>query len=172
MQVSNWFINARVRVWKPMVEEIHMLETRGLAEPNQNSSQNDQNVAAGGTCPPDRDQHSNNLGINVMPNKQIGCFGAGSSLGNGNELNAEQWNQEKRSRMDCQIPSSVDGSLMGFAPYQRHGLDIGGLGTVSLTLGLRHGAENAQHQQQMLQRQDGHIIGREFGGGIIHDFGG
>ncbi|XP_020216724.1 BEL1-like homeodomain protein 9 [Cajanus cajan] len=27
-QVSNWFINARVRLWKPMVEEIHMLETR------------------------------------------------------------------------------------------------------------------------------------------------
>ncbi|KAL3639491.1 BEL1-like homeodomain protein [Castilleja foliolosa] len=25
-QVSNWFINARVRLWKPMVEEIHMLE--------------------------------------------------------------------------------------------------------------------------------------------------
>ncbi|XP_022764509.1 BEL1-like homeodomain protein 9 [Durio zibethinus] len=27
-QVSNWFINARVRLWKPMVEEIHMLELR------------------------------------------------------------------------------------------------------------------------------------------------
>ncbi|EOA28638.1 hypothetical protein CARUB_v10024860mg [Capsella rubella] len=27
-QVSNWFINARVRLWKPMVEEIHMLETK------------------------------------------------------------------------------------------------------------------------------------------------
>ncbi|KAL9421560.1 hypothetical protein AB3S75_033937 [Citrus x aurantiifolia] len=25
-QVSNWFINARVRLWKPMVEEVHMLE--------------------------------------------------------------------------------------------------------------------------------------------------
>ncbi|XP_078446977.1 BEL1-like homeodomain protein 8 [Wolffia australiana] len=25
-QVSNWFINARVRLWKPMVEEIHSLE--------------------------------------------------------------------------------------------------------------------------------------------------
>lgn len=24
-QVSNWFINARVRIWKPMVEEMHML---------------------------------------------------------------------------------------------------------------------------------------------------
>ncbi|KAG4936733.1 hypothetical protein AAZX31_18G171800 [Glycine max] len=27
-QVSNWFINARVRLWKPMVEEIHMLESQ------------------------------------------------------------------------------------------------------------------------------------------------
>lgn len=27
-QVSNWFINARVRLWKPLVEEVHMLETR------------------------------------------------------------------------------------------------------------------------------------------------
>ncbi|CAN6442881.1 unnamed protein product [Victoria cruziana] len=27
-QVSNWFINARVRLWKPMVEEIHMMESR------------------------------------------------------------------------------------------------------------------------------------------------
>ncbi|MCL7025363.1 hypothetical protein MKW94_013306 [Papaver nudicaule] len=26
--VSNWFINARVRLWKPMVEEVHTLETR------------------------------------------------------------------------------------------------------------------------------------------------
>ncbi|KAH7672842.1 Homeobox KN domain-containing protein [Dioscorea alata] len=25
-QVSNWFINARVRLWKPMVEEVHSLE--------------------------------------------------------------------------------------------------------------------------------------------------
>ncbi|EPS71587.1 hypothetical protein M569_03172, partial [Genlisea aurea] len=37
-QVSNWFINARVRLWKPMVEEIHMLETRQ----NQNPSQRNQ----------------------------------------------------------------------------------------------------------------------------------
>ncbi|XP_039067445.1 BEL1-like homeodomain protein 9 isoform X2 [Hibiscus syriacus] len=27
-QVSNWFINARVRLWKPMVEEVHNLELR------------------------------------------------------------------------------------------------------------------------------------------------
>ncbi|KAM1949332.1 hypothetical protein ACFX15_009396 [Malus domestica] len=34
-QVSNWFINARVRLWKPMVEEIHMLETRQAQKASQ-----------------------------------------------------------------------------------------------------------------------------------------
>ncbi|GER54392.1 BEL1-like homeodomain protein [Striga asiatica] len=39
-QVSNWFINARVRLWKPMVEEIHTLETR---QQGQNSSEQSPN---------------------------------------------------------------------------------------------------------------------------------
>lgn len=34
-QVSNWFINARVRLWKPMVEEIHTLETRQAQKSSQ-----------------------------------------------------------------------------------------------------------------------------------------
>lgn len=36
MQVSNWFINARVRLWKPMVEEMYMEE---LKEQEQNRSE-------------------------------------------------------------------------------------------------------------------------------------
>ncbi|KAF8395176.1 hypothetical protein HHK36_019118 [Tetracentron sinense] len=39
-QVSNWFINARVRVWKPMVEEIHMLETRQSKKASEVENQN------------------------------------------------------------------------------------------------------------------------------------
>lgn len=173
MQVSNWFINARVRVWKPMVEEIHMLETKGVAEANQNSNKNGGNSAAEGS----RDQLPNNLSINAMHNKQMECLGMESSLSTGNGLDAEQWNQEKRSRIDCQIPTNMDGSsLMGFVPYQRGGLEIGGLGVgaVSLTLGLRHGAENAQHQhqhqhQQQLQQQEDQLR-QQFGGQMIHDF--
>ncbi|XP_051132009.1 BEL1-like homeodomain protein 9 [Andrographis paniculata] len=42
-QVSNWFINARVRLWKPMVEEIHMLEMRET-----------QKLSQRGENPPDR----------------------------------------------------------------------------------------------------------------------
>lgn len=39
-QVSNWFINARVRLWKPMVEEIHMLESRQSNKAPQREEQN------------------------------------------------------------------------------------------------------------------------------------
>ncbi|CAH9129738.1 unnamed protein product, partial [Cuscuta epithymum] len=42
-QVSNWFINARVRLWKPMVEEIHTLETRLAQKDSQKKEQNDNN---------------------------------------------------------------------------------------------------------------------------------
>lgn len=44
IQVSNWFINARVRLWKPMVEEIHMLETR-QAQKSQQKEANDNNAS-------------------------------------------------------------------------------------------------------------------------------
>ncbi len=30
--MSNWFINARVRLWKPMVEEMYMEEQRIAAQ--------------------------------------------------------------------------------------------------------------------------------------------
>ncbi|PNY16522.1 BEL1-like homeodomain protein 9-like [Trifolium pratense] len=46
-QVSNWFINARVRLWKPMVEEIHMLESQ---QSQKESSQ--------------REEHRNNFSDN------------------------------------------------------------------------------------------------------------
>ncbi|XP_028772961.1 BEL1-like homeodomain protein 9 [Neltuma alba] len=42
-QVSNWFINARVRLWKPMVEEIHMLETRQSQKNHQNTEDHNKN---------------------------------------------------------------------------------------------------------------------------------
>jgi hypothetical protein len=40
VQVSNWFINARVRLWKPMVEEIHNLEMRQLHKNNSSMEKN------------------------------------------------------------------------------------------------------------------------------------
>lgn len=39
-QVSNWFINARVRLWKPMVEEMYVEELKEEEKFNPNSNPN------------------------------------------------------------------------------------------------------------------------------------
>ncbi|XP_021676415.2 uncharacterized protein LOC110661896 [Hevea brasiliensis] len=163
-QVSNWFINARVRVWKPMVEDMHMLETKGWAE-NRTCVNNLEGKCPEGTSQPSHEQPPNNTGPSSILNKQL--EGTGSSAGSGEKLDAGQWSQEKRTRMEVHGNTSMDGSVMNFLPYQRTGIDIGGLGAVSLTLGLRHGVENAQ-QQQLQQHED--QLRRQFGGQMIHDF--
>ncbi|KAM0996618.1 hypothetical protein ACFX2I_006557 [Malus domestica] len=156
-QVSNWFINARVRVWKPMVEEIHMLETRGGShEAVQDPINKDENSANEGTS--SRPNNDHQLSMTMMPDRQLECSG-----------DAEQQNQEmKRSRLECQVPSSMDGGLMGFVPYQRGGFEAGGLGAVSLTLGLRHGVESAQQQQHLQQQED--QLRRQLGGQVVRDY--
>ncbi|PON67889.1 Knotted like homeodomain transcription factor [Parasponia andersonii] len=39
-QVSNWFINSRVRLWKPMVEEIQVLQTQQTTQPHSETKTN------------------------------------------------------------------------------------------------------------------------------------
>ncbi|KAJ6670400.1 BEL1-LIKE HOMEODOMAIN PROTEIN 8 [Salix viminalis] len=151
-QVSNWFINARVRVWKPMVEEIHMLETKGLAEIS--GEIDGISSAEGNNIQSNHEQTSNKLGSNSMLNKQLECSGIGSSgSSSGERMDEEQWSEEKRSKVEFQVPTTMDGSLMNFLPYQRSGVDDGG--AVSLTLGLR-----------------GRFKQQPFGGHMIHDFAG
>ncbi|KAI3716545.1 hypothetical protein L1987_67493 [Smallanthus sonchifolius] len=160
-QVSNWFINARVRIWKPMVEEIHTLETKGLANSDPNHP------------PTDHDQDtSRNMDMGSLPNKQQQpkCLRTSGTLtiNNQNEPNAQLWDHEKRSRPDYQTPQpSMDPSFANIMPYPRNAFEAGGLGPVSLTLGLR---QNAEHGQQLQQHE--HQLRQRFGGQLIHDFAG
>ncbi|KAK6936075.1 POX domain, partial [Dillenia turbinata] len=165
-QVSNWFINARVRVWKPMVEEIHMLETKCLAERDVGSGKSEGKSLSEGLSRPIGDQRLNKLIVNQVADKQMEYIGTGTSTGMGN---AQQWNQEKRSRVDSQIHSKLDGSLMSFMPHQHTPLEIGGLGAVSLTLGLRHASDSIQ-MQYPLQPEDPRQLRQYFGGDLVHDF--
>ncbi|XP_022732234.1 BEL1-like homeodomain protein 8 isoform X2 [Durio zibethinus] len=171
-EVSNWFINARVRVWKPMVEEIHMLESKGLAEGNQNLSKSDgKSTSERGTSRPNEDLSINGSCINAMSDKQLASSDMLFTGIAGDAHDAEHWNHEKRSRMDFHIPTSMEGSLMCFAPYEQSRLELGGLGAVSLTLGLRQGVESAQQHQQQYQRQEDQLR-RQFGGQMVQDFAG
>lgn len=154
-QVSNWFINARVRLWKPMVEEIHTLETNGSSGMNLNSSnRNDGKHLNDGRGHPSSDEMHK-----VQSNKMIDQSSE-SMINEDNHQLIEHWHREKRMRTeDCSIPVCMDGSLMSLAGYPA-GMDISGLGAVSLTLGLRHN-EDAQQQQM-----------RHFGGNMVHHFEG
>ncbi|KAL8247307.1 hypothetical protein R6Q59_008523 [Mikania micrantha] len=149
-QVSNWFINARVRIWKPMVEEIHALETKGLAEPNSSHPQSGQDpgwMDISSLSNTQTQECSRNPGVNV-------------------NLTADKshdhqiiQDHEKLARPEYQnISLSGMDRLMSTMPYPRATFDATGLGPVSLTLGLR---QNAEHVQQLQQH---------FGGQLIHDF--
>ncbi|KAH9606377.1 hypothetical protein KSS87_017281 [Heliosperma pusillum] len=155
-QVSNWFINARVRLWKPMVEEIHMLETKGTTCSTPVSNHRQAAVSHKPVCKPT---------VNA-----IDCLESSSYMEETRGGSHTEQLHLKGSRIEShQIPASMDESFLGFLPYQRRGLELGGLGAVSLTLGLRHGSET-NHQQQLqhqFQQQ-----GMHFGGHVLHDFTG
>ncbi|KAE8655404.1 homeodomain-containing family protein [Hibiscus syriacus] len=174
-QVSNWFINARVRLWKPMVEEIHMLESKGLAEGNQNLRRSDgKSISEGLNCWPNEEQSINRSCANGLSDKQVACSDMVVSDISGDAHDVEHWNHEKRSRMDFRIPTEMEGSMIGFAPYEQIRLENGGFGAVSLTLGLRHDVESAQqqHQHQQQYQQQEHHLRRQLGGRLIDDFAG
>uniref|UniRef100_A0A803M3H1 Homeobox domain-containing protein n=1 Tax=Chenopodium quinoa TaxID=63459 RepID=A0A803M3H1_CHEQI len=172
-QVSNWFINARVRLWKPMVEEIHMLETKGSSRSESNSNNSVMSIIEKNRQATAANQSGcKSSPLNPVCDKQLECLGPSSSLerSRGEPINTEQlFQNQKCSRLEShQVPTSIDSSFIGFLPYQRRGLELGGIGAVSLTLGLRHGSETTQQQ---LQHQ---FIpqGMPFGGHVIHDFSG
>lgn len=157
MQVSNWFINARVRLWKPMVEEIHALETKRLAEVNPNAAPSGETPSMvsnrkGATDyqPSSSSRHDHHM-ASLAAEEQPGCSGG--------SLNSEHWNQELCSRLEGQLPVSSEGPLMGFIRFPQGGVEFGGIGSVSLSLGLRH---NAQRQDNELRQQ--------FGGELMRDF--
>lgn len=68
-QVSNWFINARVRLWKPMIEEMYTEEVN--PKPADDTSQN---PSAGGGV---------GVGVAIKPEQQVSTAAAGATIGGG-----------------------------------------------------------------------------------------
>lgn len=170
-----------------MVEEIHMLETKAMVEKGSNVGKADGQLGTQTASQPNESQHLNRLSLpnesqflNASNMRGISdmagdCPGISPSATIIREKSyQDMWNQDKRSRIDCGLPvGGMDRPLMGFMPYQRNSLEIGGLGAVSLTLGLRQSIEGAQQQQQQQQMQQHESqLRQQFGGQIIRDFAG
>ncbi|GAB2235409.1 hypothetical protein Drorol1_Dr00025834 [Drosera rotundifolia] len=117
-QVSNWFINARVRLWKPMVEEIYALETRQVQKASRT-----QRV----------DEHNSGRCKNNMPSStSLSCDAPSTSATQDQDPALKRTRKalpELRGESDHQQPMSMQ---YGQFPNTVHG----GNG-VSLTLGLR-----------------------------------
>ncbi|CAI0411143.1 unnamed protein product [Linum tenue] len=91
-QVSNWFINARVRVWKPMVEEIQLLDSVNKAAASSSSLSVQPPPAAGGS--------SSAAAANV-----------GSKRSRNNQRQQRQVDVEDAGLVDCSSSDSVSLAL-------------------------------------------------------------
>ncbi|KAI5391892.1 BEL1-like homeodomain protein 9 [Lathyrus oleraceus] len=190
-QVSNWFINARVRLWKPMVEEIHMLETRQTApkdsqqkEENSRNKSNDQQHH----LPSDTSLHSEN------PSTSTSKFHDASSYKRVvNEIpnmpsrtQGQQHQQPQQQQMNLPFQQVGVGVNMGSGSSSNNNNNSNS--NVSLTLGLyqNHGIGLAEpFPLSAAQRfglgletnNEGNYVmsgfesqNRHFGGQMFHDF--
>ncbi|KAK0585669.1 hypothetical protein LWI29_032126 [Acer saccharum] len=176
-QVSNWFINARVRLWKPMVEEIHMLETRQA----QKSSQRE-------------DRNANRISDCLPPSNTLPSEHPSTSAQRVPETPSKRTIHEFSempvvSHHDQQPPNLSYHSLSSHHPH----VSLGGSSGVSLTLGLHQnnaiGLSEPYHPINGAQRfglgletnNEGYVLGgyeaqtRHFGrdvmgGQLLHDF--
>ncbi|KAK2972272.1 hypothetical protein RJ640_014330 [Escallonia rubra] len=173
-QVSNWFINARVRLWKPMVEEIHTLETRQVQKASQRDDQsadrpNDPLPAASSlAC---ENSSTSTERIQDLPSKRTRNNFSINPIGNIEPLNLLYDNSSRHPHVGIEM-SSVGGS------------------SVSLTLGLHQNngiglpepfPMNAARRFGIDSSSEGFVMGsfgaqsRQFGrdiigGQLLHDF--
>ncbi|KAG2554530.1 BEL1-like homeodomain protein 7 [Panicum virgatum] len=171
-QVSNWFINARVRLWKPMIEEMYK-EEFGAEMDSHSSSENAGNKgkdeAAISSEDHDEFQSPSTAAkhghLNAFKSEAIGGMDAGGGVGLSGLAGGAIGPYATSLNLGAVGHGSSSSSLLQDALAHHHGDprfvaygDMGGLaggggydgGSVSLTLGLQHcndtGAVPAEQQ--------------------------
>uniref|UniRef100_A0ACD5WDA3 Uncharacterized protein n=1 Tax=Avena sativa TaxID=4498 RepID=A0ACD5WDA3_AVESA len=152
-QISNWFINARVRLWKPMIEDMYKEET-GEAELDSNSSSDNlpRSKDKAVSCEENEDLRcSRSQGYQTSESKanigmMVGFTGAPASFHN--EANSDDGFMNLL--LKDQRPDEADDGLLHDAAVHHadesarfmayHLAELGGYrnSNVSLTLGLQH----------------------------------
>ncbi|XP_042516932.1 homeobox protein BEL1 homolog isoform X2 [Macadamia integrifolia] len=125
-QVSNWFINARVRLWKPMVEEMYFEETKEKQQDNVGSSSLD-----GVTGPSHNDNLQSRSGEDMKP--RIEKLVRGNSDSQSFIISNPDKEEENRKHFgvgDLDFSYNNHMAMANTVSYPGTG--------VSLTLGLQH----------------------------------
>jgi len=171
-QVSNWFINARVRLWKPMVEEIHTLEMRQSQRVSEGSNDNSKEqceLPAVPVLPVDKQPENSTTEKNQDPPPKRYR----------NEL----------ANLPNNCAESMNFSYDNVAGHHQGGISLArGNGGISLTLGLHQ--NNSSGLSEPLPVTVGHFglmdnsnpyvmgdfesqnrhLGRDIGGQLLRDF--
>ncbi|CAH9069433.1 unnamed protein product [Cuscuta europaea] len=129
-QVSNWYINARVRLWKPMVEEMYQQEAK-----EDNGGAGEKSIHSNSTSISSSPNSGNQVTVHTPQSPTTVTITAQMGACKRSELNCDQEN-------DPSLLSSVTNFPQGHAGSPSGGvLGLGATsssGDVSLTLGLRH----------------------------------
>ncbi|KAL1566107.1 BEL1-like homeodomain protein 1 [Salvia divinorum] len=153
-QVSNWFINARVRLWKPMVEEMYAEEMKAQQQTPKTEYENE------GLVNENISSNDNNEGFSLIGTSEMDSIATQWIRGSKKPRNGEVSRSPSMSVSGVEsqhITTTITGTpasffglydpIVGFEqlqqPYSRNG--------VSLTLGLQH-CENLSNQSFITNR--------------------
>ncbi|KAJ7961355.1 BEL1-like homeodomain protein 9 [Quillaja saponaria] len=171
-QVSNWFINARVRLWKPMVEEIHSLETR---QGQKNSPRGEQNINRSGDHLP-----SANSLVSENPSTSIDRVQDAPFKRTRNELpgihdRTQQPMNLAYNNLSSNQPLGVGGSSgvsLTLGLHQNHGIGLSEPFPISAAqrFGLALEPNNAGYVMGSFESQNRHFGRNVIGGQLLHDF--
>ncbi|KAL5225417.1 hypothetical protein ABZP36_012056 [Zizania latifolia] len=142
-QVANWFINARVRLWKPMVEEMYaeeMKEQEGSGQSQGSNLQNDPNTSSytseGARAGEERGEQKPTRAQLVHDS---GSLASVVSIGGGGGHGAGRMVDHHHQSLNFGMMDHLD-----FDAYDAHGRQGFG-GGVSLTLGLQQQHADRSH---------------------------
>lgn len=161
-QVSNWFINARVRLWKPMVEEMYK-EEAGDAEMESNSSSEftPKNIKGDKKVSYDKgeDNHQSTA-ASAFESKSSNQPHDVEMVGTSNNSDFQNMMVQSSSRAGHE-------RLMAAAYQMPTRFEIGNGGGVSLTLGLQHCEDGSLPPMASLgSHHHGFVDIRGGGGGV------
>ncbi|KAG6386237.1 hypothetical protein SASPL_155129 [Salvia splendens] len=157
-QVSNWFINARVRLWKPMVEEMYAEEMKAQQQTPKSEHENEGLVDENASLT--ANNSNNNAGFSLIGSSEMDSVATEWMRSSKKPRNAEVVSRSPSmivSEVENQHITTITGAPANFfgvydpvvgieqfqQPYSRN--------SVSLTLGLQH-CENLSNQSFISSR--------------------